>query len=164
MNFKQSVIDVVAALNAADIRYIIVGGLAVASHGYLRTTKDIDLVVALDPHNVVAAFASLAKTGYRPKVPITAADFSDAATRERLIREKNMIVLQFWRDESPDVDVFVCEPFDFDAEWVAARIEKVTPDLITRVVRLEVLLDLKREASRPQDLADIDALTKLYEV
>lgn len=164
MNFKQSVVDVVAALNAADIRYIIVGGLAVASHGYLRTTKDIDLVVALDPQNVAAAFASLASAGYRPKVPITAADFSDAATRERLIREKNMIVLQFWRDESPDVDVFVREPFDFDTEWAAARIEKVNPDLDARVVRLEVLLDLKREASRPQDLADIDALTKLYEV
>jgi hypothetical protein len=163
MNFKRSVIDVVAALNADDIRYLIVGGLAVASHGYLRTTKDIDLVFALDPRNVVAAFASLAKAGYRPKLPITAADFSDPATRERLIREKNMVVLQFWRDESPDVDVFVREPFDFDAEWAAARIEKVNPDLIARVVRLEVLLDLKREASRPQDLADIDALTKLYE-
>jgi len=163
MNFKQSVIDVVAALNAADIRYLVVGGLAVASHGYLRTTKDIDLVVALDPQNVVAAFASLAKAGYRPKVPITAADFSDAATRERLIREKNMIVLQFWRDESPDVDVFVREPFDFEAEWTRARMEKISPDLTAPVVRLEVLLDLKREASRPQDLADIDALTKLYE-
>ena len=163
MKFKQSVVDVVTALNADDIRYIIVGGLAVASHGYLRTTKDIDLVVALDPQNVVAAFASLAKAGYRPKVPITAADFSDAATRERLIREKNMIVLQFWRDESPDVDVFVREPFDFEAEWTRARMEKISPDLTAPVVRLEVLLDLKREASRPQDLADIDALTKLYE-
>ena len=163
MNFKQSVVGVVAALNADEIRYLIVGGLAVASHGYLRTTKDIDLVVALDAHNVVAAFASLAKAGYRPKVPITAADFSDAATRERLIREKNMIVLQFWRDESPDVDIFVREPFDFEAEWERARIERVNSDLTARVVRLEVLLDLKREASRPQDLADIDALTKLYE-
>ena len=47
MHFKQSVVDVVGALNAVEIRYLIVGGLAVASHGYLRTTKDIDLVVAL---------------------------------------------------------------------------------------------------------------------
>ena len=31
------------------------------------------------------------------------------------------------------------------------------------VVGLEALLELKRQASRPQDLADIDALTKLYE-
>ena len=74
-----------------------------------------------------------------------------------------MIVLQFWRDESPDVDVFVREPFDFDSEWANARIEQVTPDLQARVVGLEALLELKRQASRPQDLADIDALTKLYE-
>ena len=163
MNFKQSVVDVVAALNAAEIRYIVVGGLAVASHGYLRTTKDIDLVVALDPLNVLTAFSSLAKAGYRPKVPVTAADFSDVGTRERLVREKNMIVLQFWRDESPDVDVFVREPFDFDAEWQSARVEQINSDLTARIVRLEVLLELKREAGRPQDLADIDALTKLYE-
>lgn len=163
MHFKQSVVDVVGALNAAEIRYLIVGGLAVASHGYLRTTKDIDLVVALDPNNATAAFAALAKAGYRPKVPVTAAEFSDVGTRERLIEEKHMIVLQFWRDESPDVDVFVREPFDFNAEWTNARIEQVTPDLQARVVGLEALLELKRQASRPQDLADIDALTKLYE-
>jgi hypothetical protein len=163
MHFKQSVVDVVGALNAAEIRYIIVGGLAVASHGYLRTTKDIDLVVALDPQNIVAAFASLAKVGYCPKIPITAVEFSEAATRERLISEKNMIVLQFWRDESPDVDIFVREPFVFDTEWENARIEQINPDLMVRIVRLEALLDLKREASRPQDLADIDALNTLYE-
>lgn len=163
MHFKQSVVDIVSALSAAEIRYLIVGGLAVASHGYLRTTKDIDLVVALDRDNATAAFAALAKAGYRPKVPVTAAEFSDVGIRERLIKEKHMIVLQFWRDESPDVDIFVREPFDFDSEWANARLEHVTPNLQARVVRLETLLKLKRQASRPQDLADIDALTKLYE-
>lgn len=163
MHFKQSVVDIVSALSAAEIRYLIVGGLAVASHGYLRTTKDIDLVVALDRDNATAAFAALAKAGYRPKVPVTAAEFSDVGIREKLIKEKRMIVLQFWRDESPDVDIFVREPFDFDFEWANARLEHVTPNLQARVVRLETLLKLKRQASRPQDLADIDALTKLYE-
>jgi hypothetical protein len=61
------------------------------------------------------------------------------------------------------VDVFVREPFDFDAEWQSARVEQINSDLTARIVRLEVLLELKREAGRPQDLADIDALTKLYE-
>lgn len=163
MHFKQSVVDIVSALSAAEIRYLIVGGLAVASHGYLRTTKDIDLVVALDRDNATAAFAALAKAGYSPKVPVTAAEFSDVRIRERLIKEKHMIVLQFWRDESPDVGIFVREPFDFDSEWANARLEHVTPNLQARVVRLETLLKLKRQASRPQDLADIDALTKLYE-
>lgn len=163
MHFKQSVVDIVSALSAAEIRYLIVGGLAVASHGYLRTTKDIDLVVALDRDNATATFAALAKAGYRPKVPVTAAEFSDVGIRERLIKQKHMIVLQFWRDESPDVDIFVREPFDFDSEWANARLEHVTPNLQARVVRLETLLKLKRQASRPQDLADIDALTKLYE-
>jgi len=163
VNFKQSVIDVFSALNTANIRYVVVGGLAVVSHGYVRTTKDIDLVVALDAENVTGAFAALARAGYQPKVPVSAADFAAGDVRERLIREKNMIVLQFWRDNSPDVDVFVREPFVFDTEWGNAKIETVSPDVSARVVRLEALLDLKRSASRPQDLADIDALTKLHE-
>jgi hypothetical protein len=50
-----------------------------------------------------------------------------------------------------------------DAEWQSARVEEINSDLTARIVRLEVLLELKREAGRPRDLADIDALTKLYE-
>lgn len=35
------------ALNRARVRYLVVGGVAVALHGYLRTTADLDLVVQL---------------------------------------------------------------------------------------------------------------------
>lgn len=58
---------------------------------------------------------------------------------------------------------FVREPFYFKQEWESAKIEQVSSGLQVRVVRLETLIELKRQASRPQDLADIDALTKLYE-
>lgn len=33
---------VVGALNRADVAYVVVGGLAVIAHGYLRTTADLD--------------------------------------------------------------------------------------------------------------------------
>ena len=35
---------IVAALHAAGIAYVIVGGLAVAAHGVVRATRDLDLV------------------------------------------------------------------------------------------------------------------------
>ena len=35
---------IVAALNATDVAYVIVGGLAVAAHGVVRATRDLDLV------------------------------------------------------------------------------------------------------------------------
>jgi hypothetical protein len=39
--------QVLAALNAENVRYLVVGGVAVVLHGHLRTTADLDLVVEL---------------------------------------------------------------------------------------------------------------------
>src|SRR3954470_14484795 len=35
---------IVASLNASDVAYVIVGGIAVAAHGVVRATRDLDLV------------------------------------------------------------------------------------------------------------------------
>jgi hypothetical protein len=40
----------VSALQQAGVRYLIAGGLAVNAHGYLRFTKDVDLVLQLGLH------------------------------------------------------------------------------------------------------------------
>ena len=40
---------VIAALNAAGIGYVIVGGLAVGAHGVVRATRDLDLVPDQEP-------------------------------------------------------------------------------------------------------------------
>lgn len=37
-----------ADLNAHDVRYVIVGGIAVIRHGVVRATKDVDVVIASD--------------------------------------------------------------------------------------------------------------------
>ena len=78
MHFKQDVVDVVGALNAAEIRYLIVGGLAVASHGYLRTTKDIDLVVALGGYRRLDQAIRVMKRKEYPSDPWFYASFEGA--------------------------------------------------------------------------------------
>lgn len=68
-----------------------------------------------------------------------------------------MTVLDFQSDghrETP-VDVFVTEPFDFEAEYGSALVEEVAPGVPVRILRLEARLELKRAAGRPQDMADI---------
>jgi hypothetical protein len=45
---------VLKALNEADVRYLVVGGVAVVLHGHLRTTADLDLAVELERDNVCA--------------------------------------------------------------------------------------------------------------
>lgn len=72
----DSIVSIQSALDAAKVRFIVVAGLAVIAHGYLRMTRDADLVIELVPENIENAFKALASIGYYPKVPITADQFS----------------------------------------------------------------------------------------
>ena len=73
----QSVEIILEALAAAAVRYLIAGGLAVNAHGYLRFTKDVDLVIELEPDNLRAALEALGRLGYRPAVPVPLAQLAD---------------------------------------------------------------------------------------
>lgn len=156
---------IVRALNEADIRYLVAGGVAVNAHGYLRYTQDIDLVIALDPANIVRAFESLAKLGYKPQVPITAEQFANAELRQQWIREKGMSVLNFFSDRHREttVDVFVAEPFDFGREYDNALRGELAPGLSVRFVSIPTLIAMKEAANRPRDLDDIQHLRWILE-
>ncbi len=82
-------VHIVSALNLAAVRYLIVGGVAVNVHGYLRHTKDLDLVIAPEESNCRAAMDALTSLGYVPKrcradachrPPKPAADLSQRAS------------------------------------------------------------------------------------
>lgn len=160
----HSVEAVVRALNAAGVPFLIVGGMAVNAHGYGRLTQDMDVVIDLAPGTVRKVFAALAALGYRPRVPVTADAFADAAQRERWIVEKGMQVLAFDSEahrETP-VDLFVSTPFVFSTEHAAAVVEFLAPDVPVRIVRLETLLRMKEQAGRPVDVADVAELRTLH--
>ena len=154
---------VVRALNEAGVRYLIVGGVAVNVHGYVRLTMDLDLVIQLKPENIVTAWEAMEKIGYRARIPVSAREFADEKKRELWRREKGMLVLQFWSDEHrrTQVDVFVREPFDFDREHATAPHHEITPGVIARVVGWDTLIQMKKEAGRLKDLADLEMLEKI---
>jgi hypothetical protein len=159
-----SVAAILRALNAANVRALVVGGLAVNAHGYLRFTKDADFVIELVPDNIARAFAALATLGYRPLVPITAAQFADPRLREQWITEKEMKVLQFASDlhRQTPVDVFVIEPFGFAEEYdraLAAALELPGEEpTVARYVAISTLIEMKAAVARTQDLEDIKHL------
>lgn len=165
----QSVAAILEALNYADVRALVVGGLAVNAHGYLRFTQDADLAVQLDPGNIERAFRALATLGYEPRVPISAAQFSDPAMRESWVREKGMKVLQFASDrhrETP-IDIFVVEPFDFDLEFGRSLSDFVElpghKPVLARYVNISTLIAMKEAVGRPQDLDDAKHLRWIQE-
>lgn len=156
---------IVKALDSEGVRYLVAGGLAVNAHGVLRFTKDLDVVVQLIPENIARAFAALESLGYRPSVPVTMAQFSDKAQRQLWLEEKGMQVLQFWSEahrETP-IDIFVQEPFPFDDEYERALLKPLHETALVRFVSLSTLIAMKRQAGRPEDLADIEQLSKARE-
>ena len=157
---------IVQALNAAGVRYLVVGGLAVNAHGYLRFTKDVDLVVRLATADILGAFRALAGIDYQPSVPITAAQFADPTLRESWRRDKGMLVLKFWSDrhrETP-IDVFVYEPFDFDVEYARAMTAADADDPPARFASIPALIAMKTAAARPVDLIDIEKLRQIADL
>ena len=107
--------------------------VAVNAHGVLRFTKDLGLVIELIPDNIGRAFAALEGLGYRPSVPITAAQFAARPRRQGWIDDKGTRVLRFWSDahgETP-IDMFVSEPFPSLAE-VSVPLPLTGSTLVTR--------------------------------
>lgn len=159
----RSVEGIVTALNSAGVQYLIVEGLAVNAHGYERLTRDVDLVIGLEPANIIRGLRALETIGYNMIIPVTPEQFADKETRESWRRDKNMIVLKFWSDlhRRTPIDVFVYEPFDFAEEYANARREVIFGDVRAPVVGYQALLKMKAEARRERDLSDIAALRKL---
>jgi predicted nucleotidyltransferase len=154
--------QVLAELEADQVRYLVVGGVAVVLHGHLRTTADLDLVVGLAPDNARRAITALQRLGFRPRAPVPAELFADPAVRRSWIEEKGLTVFSLWSERLPEVevDLFVAEPFDFEEAY--ARALRVPLDTITAtVVGLQDLIALKEASGRPVDAADVDALRAL---
>jgi predicted nucleotidyltransferase len=159
----SSVEKVVNALNQAGVEYIIVGGIAVNAHGFVRMTRDLDLVLRLDPENIILGLNTLFKVGYQMAIPVSAEDFATPGTRNQWRNEKNMIVLKLWSDihRRTPIDIFIYEPFEFVEESLRLIWMELSPDISAPIVSLETLLAMKREADRPQDHIDIQELQRV---
>ena len=146
-------------LTEAGVDYLVVGGVAVAAHGYGRSTKDLDIVYATNAANLERLGDVLVALGARlrgidedvPFVP-------DAATLKRT----TILTLS-----TPDgsIDLLVSPDGAARYEEMRARADVIEFDGVeVRVVSLDDLLSMKRAAGRPQDIADVDALLTVRRV
>ncbi|HEY2124435.1 MAG TPA: hypothetical protein VGG94_03135 [Chthoniobacterales bacterium] len=156
---------ILRALNDAEVRYLVVDGLAVIAHGYVRLTVDVDIVLNLQRDNVLRALQALEKIDYRPLIPVHQLDFANAELRESWLTEKNMVVFQMMNLGRPStkLDIFVTEPFDFEREYAAAKWEKVF-GIQCPIVQLETLISMKEKAGRGKDIGDLGELRKLLDI
>ncbi len=141
--------DLLTCLDEAGAEFVIVGGYAVAFHGHVRATKDLDVLVRATPENAAKVYEGLAAFG----APLAAFDVSDRdfATYDGVL-QVGVPPLR--------VDVLNRIGVSFDD----AIADGCTLDIEGRAVRVigrDALLRAKRAAARPQDLADVDALERL---
>jgi predicted nucleotidyltransferase len=160
---RSSVETIVAALNEAEVRYLVVGGLAVVAHGHVRFTADLDLVVDFEESNLRRSLAVFKALGYVPRAPVELEQFADAGLRASWIRDKGLTVFSMYSDvhRATEIDLFVEDPLGFDEAYLRAAKMEVAPGIEATFVCLDDLIQLKRAAGRPEDLADIERLERL---
>mgnify|MGYP007086568485 CR=1 FL=1 len=156
--------EIFKALADAKVDYVVVGGLAVILHGYLRATADLDLAIGLSPDNARRGMASLAHIGLRPRLPVTFEDFADPTKRAEWRETRNMMVFPLWDPANPlrSVDVFIDEPIAFE-QLLQQAVTKDLDGLAVRVASIPHLIKMKQRAGRPRDLEDIGKLQQILQ-
>jgi hypothetical protein len=155
-------LDLLVKLQNAGVDFVLVGGLAVQLHGYMRMTYDIDLVLAMNDENL-AKFIDVAKSqGLAPVIPVPIDSLKNAALIDQWHREKGMLAFAL-REPSVAgsvIDVLVRPDVSFE-RLAADATEAQFMGKSIRIASIDHLLEMKRIANRPKDQLDITALEKI---
>ncbi len=146
-------LKVCQALEQHRVRYALVGGYAVALHGAVRGTVDIDLVVAWDIEQLSAVEGCLNAMGLISRLPVDARQVHQF--RDEYIHNRHLIAWNFYnpKDMSQQVDIVInC---DLGNKKV---IRKEIDGLKVRVLNKTDLIKMKQAAGRPQDIEDVKSL------
>jgi hypothetical protein len=139
--------DLLAALLAADARFLVVGAHALAVHGVPRATGDLDVWIAGEPENVDRVWTALGRFG----APMAALGFS----RDDLAHPDQVIQIGL---PPRRIDLLTSiSGVEFPQAW-PNRVVKEIASLPVPFIGREDLIRNKRMAARPKDLADLDAL------
>ena len=144
----------VATLCDHEVEFIVVGGVAVGAHGYLRATRDLDVVPNPEPANLLRLARAL--VAIDACLPLAGGRRFDLPRHlPRLERGANMTL----DTEHGAVDVIQrapgVPPFEtLDSSAVEADLLGVT----VRIVSLQHLRAMKEAAGRAQDRADLENL------
>ncbi len=145
--------ELLERLAAEEVRYVLVGGLAVGAWGYVRGTEDIDLVPDSEPHNLERLIALLEGLDGRVIVDGDALDPGSVAV---FVKAGDKAFVQ---TRLGQIDVLQGLPqVPRYAELEAAAEDAELEGLTVRVCSLAHLVAMKEAAGRPQDQVDLDAL------
>lgn len=142
---NRDFVDMLSALSEAGAEFLVVGAHALAAHGTPRATGDLDLWVRPSEENARRVWSALIRFG-APLVGLREADLTEPD-----------LVIQFG---VPPVRIDLLTSVSgltFESAW-PERMEVEIDGLTVPVLGRRALIENKRAAGRPKDLADLHAL------
>jgi hypothetical protein len=137
--------EFIESLNLNKVKYLVLGGYAIAFHGHPRYTKDLDIWLELSEENALNVMKALDDFGFG-SLDFTKEDFLHEGMVVQLGYPPNRIDLI----NSPDGVEF--------SECFNSKVEIEINGLTLYVIDLENLKKNKRASGRLQDLADLEKL------
>lgn len=145
MKLAKDLREFVELLNAHHVEYLVVGGHAVAYHGYPRYTGDIDLFVRPSRSNAQKILAALDAFGFG-HAGIELADLDSAGKIIQLGHPPNRIDL-----------ITEISGVTFEVAW-AGRESAAMDGVPVSIIGRAALLTNKRATGRAKDLADVEEI------
>jgi hypothetical protein len=145
MKLSQDLREFIELLNSRKIKYVLVGGHAVAYHGFPRFTGDIDFLIDASPENAA-----------RTAVMVSDFGFGHLGLQEGDFREPETVV-QLGRAPFR-IDILTSVTAVSFAEAWETRVEATLDGLPVWFISKDLLVRNKLATGRPQDLADVKRL------
>ena len=145
IEFPRDFSEFLKLLNANEVEYLLVGGFAVALHGYPRATADMDVWVARRKKNAQRIVRALQEFGFG----------SVELTPELFVEEERIV-----RMGIPPMRIELLTSIDgveFD-ECARRAVVQIVDGEAIKVIGLDDLKVNKRASGRSKDLADLENL------
>lgn len=143
----EDLVALCRSLNREAVRYVLIGGFAVVLHGFVRTTKDIDLLVDASPENVRALKRALADLPDNAIAEIA----DDDIDRYTVVRVADEIVIDLM-GRACGIDYGTAQKIGIEArELDGVMIPLASPALLIRT----------KDTIRPSDAMDVAFLRAL---
>lgn len=145
--FTKDFIEFIECCAAREVKFLIVGGYALAAHGHPRATKDLDVWVLMDEDNAVRLVAALDDFGMG-SVGLVPADFL----------EPEIVVQLGYPPYRIDL-ITSASGVDFDSCW-ERRLNIAVGSVEIGLISFDDLIANKQASGRPQDIVDVGVLTQ----
>jgi len=148
--------DVCNVLNRHKIAYAIVGGYAVALHGAVRGTVDVDIVIDWTLKNLINVENALKELGLVSLLPIDANSLFQF--RNEYMEKRHLIAWNFYDPKNPahQVDIVI----NYDLKHAHTKTVTTSSGKVKILARND-LIAMKKASGRQQDLEDVKSLESL---